>query len=226
MKWPAKWGAKVSAHPEIPPNAADPKNNIVPENRSLEAAMEDDVHWKPKVALPKSSKALSIVLNNPKDVRTRKVALLIAGDTEHKSLAVAKAAFKKAGIQFESVIPKLSLQKNNEEDSEVEQCLSSTPSHSYDGVLVLTNTKSYAEPKDVGAAIRFIGQAFKHCKTIGGVGKAEELIGQATMDLHEDSPGVILAKSEFTPSHLNQFIAALSEHRHWEREAFAEALPY
>lgn len=228
-------GVKLPSKPSMPPNAADPANNIVPENRSLEAAAEDDAKFKPKVALPKVSDALSITKNNPRDARTRKVALLIAPATDKKSLADAKAVLKKNGVSFELIVPQFSSgQDNSTKDkgsqADVEQRLSATPSHSYDGVFVFTNLKDYSEPQDVGAALRFVGQAFKHCKTIGGIAKSESLIATATMNMHEGAPGVALAngtgKSSRTSSVFDAFIAGLAEHRHWDREAKAAALPY
>ena len=213
-------GAKLPAKPSMPPSAGTPDKNIVPDNRSRESAREDDPKFKPKVQLPKQSAALGIVENNPRDVRTRKVALLLTPSTPKKSVDAVKSALKKRGVAFELVVPQLSEGKDNsgkdhDQRTEVEQCLSTTPSHSYDGVYVFTDAKDYKQPKDVGCALRFIGQAFKHCKSIGGT---SSLISKATMGLDHGSPGV--AKD------VGAFIEALAEHRHWEREDQAMGLPF
>lgn len=221
-----KVGGKLSQKSAIPPNAADPGNNIIPENRSLQAALEDDISLKPKVALPKYSKSLGIIVNNPKSVQSRKIALLTTSKADKKTLETAKDLFSKRGVQCELVIPKFSLGQDNDQLKNVEQCLSSTPSHSYDGVFVFANAEDYDDPKDLGAARRFIGQAFKHCKTIGGLQRSRELIGQATMDFHQNAPGVVIATKEFSGELINRFLTGLSEHRHWDREALVQSLPY
>jgi len=222
----ANVGAKLPAKPTIPPNAADPNNNIIPENRSLEAAAADDVSWKAKVALPKASKPLGIIANNPKQVRSRKIAILVSPKTDKKSLQSVKTVLGKNEVQFELIVPQLTLHKDNEQDAEIEQCLSTTPSHSYDGVFVFTDQSDYDQAKDVGCALRFIGQAFKHCKTIGGSMKSEKFIAQATMNLHKEAPGIVIAKKDLGADSMKSFLADLAEHRHWAREESAAALPY
>ncbi|RYZ75506.1 MAG: catalase [Proteobacteria bacterium] len=221
-------GAKLPAKPTMPPSPGQPDNNIVPDNHSLEAAREDDATFKPKVQLPKKSKALGIADNNPRLVASRKVALIITPKTDKASLNSAKAALKKEGIGFDSIVPKLSLQKNNEDGAaEIEQCLSTTPSHSYDGVILFTEQKDYDNPKDVGAALRFVGQAFKHCKTIATVGNASKLLNTATMGMSEEhDEGVTASAKALSAKDMTAFIESLAEHRHWSREEPASALPY
>ncbi len=115
-------GCALPEKPSLPPNAADPENNIVPANRSLQAATGSDRNLEPKVQLPKKSKALSILLNNPKEVRSRKVALLVSSETDDRNIETIKAALKKNRISAEVVIPQLSLGKDNEDGANVEKC--------------------------------------------------------------------------------------------------------
>ncbi len=221
-------GAVIPKTPVIPPNPADPENNIVPENLSQDAAAEDQPNWKPKTGLPKKSTALSIVLNNKKLVETRKIALLVGSDTDAASLKTVQSALKAQGVGFELVVPQFSREKENTDASVVEQSLSSTPSHAFDGVFALVSPKSYAKPKDVGLAVRFIGQAFKHCKTIGGIAASKGLIDEATfgMALKKDAPGVVIADGPQLTTSLNAFLKSLGEHRHWAREEPAQRLPF
>ena len=219
-------GAQVPTKPTLPPSPAQPDNNIVPDNLSLEAAKEDDVNLKPKVKLPAKSKALGIVENNPRLVATRKIALLVTDATDKTAIDLTKAGLKKAGVTAEVVKPMLTNQKNNE-GLDTEAALSSTPSHAYDGVIVFTETKDYDNPKDKGAALRFVGQAYKHCKTIGAFGKAQSLVQQALFDTDlEQDDGVVLAKNKLGSKDVDAFIEALKEHRHWDREEAAQELPY
>lgn len=221
----ANVGAKLSAKPQMPPNAADPDNNIIPKNRSLEAAKEDDVALKPKVSLPKVSKPLGIIENNPRDVRSRKIALIISAKSDKKEIQMAKSTLTKNKVAFDVIVPQLTTNHDNEQ-GEIEQCLSTTPSHSYDGVFIFTQAEDYKELKDVGAAIRFVGQAFKHCKTIGASYRSVDILDLATMGLYEDSPGIIVTKKSGNEEFIKKFVGQLAEHRHWDREQMASQLPY
>lgn len=223
----ARVGGKISEKLVLPPNAADPNNNIVPHNYSLEAAMEDDVEGNAKAVLPKASVALGIIVNNPKSAVSRKVALLVTERSDAKSVANLRTALEEAGVMFNFVVPALTIQQDNNDGSkEIEQRLSSTPSHLYDGVFAFTGPEDYAEGGDKGAAVRFVGQAFKHCKTIGGNSNSAKMISQATMGLSDQDAGVILSQSSVLPSDAKAFVDALKEHRHWAREKLAQTLPY
>ncbi|RYZ86174.1 MAG: hypothetical protein EOP04_14410 [Proteobacteria bacterium] len=153
------------------------------------------------------------------------VALLITPKSDKKVVEAVKAACKKAGVNAEAVIPQFSMNKDNDQVADVEQCLSSTPSHRYDGVFVFANAADYTEGKDLGCALRFIGQAFKHCKTIGANDQGSDLVAQATMKMHLKSPGVVMGKKDGAAM-AKEFLSQLAEHRHWEREEPAAALPY
>lgn len=218
-------GVKVNRPGKLPPNPADPANNIVPKNRATAVAREEDTELHPKVDLPESSQALGIVENNPRDVHSRLVAILIGAKFNTVAVKNYEDTLKAAGVRTERVQPRFSMNQNNEDGAKVENAVSSTPSHRYDGIVVMASSEDYAEAKDIGAAIRFVGQAFKHCKTIAIHGPGEKLLNQATLGLHEKAPGIIFPGKSITAD-ANQFVKALGEHRHWDREDAAAALPY
>ena len=221
----SKVGVKLPNKPQIPPTAADPENNIVPPNRSLEAAKENDVEIHAEVDLPSSSKALGIIANNPKQVKSRKVAILTSPNTKPSEVQAIKLVLDKNKVGAEMIVTEFSKNKDNDQVKNVENFLASTPSHRYDGVIVLAKADDYENAKDLGCALRFVGQAFKHCKTIAASPSAETLVKQATMGMHAKDKGVVVGEKNVTDM-TNRFVKMLGEHRHWEREAAVEALPY
>ena len=92
-------------------------------------------------------------------------------------------------------------------------------------MVVLTSADDYENPQDLGCALRFIGQAFKHCKSIAGLNGGESLIKQATLSAHKNAAGVIVGEKNINEMG-KKLIKALAEHRHWDREELASSLPY
>ena len=138
--------------------------------------------------------------------------------------------FEAEGLVVELVTPKVNTLSLAKKYPEAERWLASTPSHIYDAVYVLTSEAGYEKGKDVGCALRFIGQAFKHCKTIGALSTAGEFVSKATFGQASASAGVIMDAKDKKKSKgqksSSAFIEALREHRHWSREESAKALPY
>ncbi|MEO5971363.1 MAG: catalase, partial [Bdellovibrionia bacterium] len=217
----------------LPPSAADRENNIVPGNRTTKTAISDgeEVKLENAVALPESSKALSILKNPVGDIKTRKVAFLATIASVAADMKAAQLALQSEGAVVEYVVPQPGVIKAGKRG--VEKCLASTPSHSYDAVFIFAAPNDYEMKKDLGLALRFVGQAFKHCKTIGSVENGLDLLNQATLGMaftDEGSPeaGITTSatKAGRMKSLMSQFIAQLRLHRHWERELPAKALPF
>lgn len=217
--------------PSIPSNAASPDNNIVPENRSTKIANADDEEIKLNhgVRLPSSSTALSILKNPVKSIKTRKVAFLATPKSDMTAMRAAHSTLQAAGVVVEYIVPQPGVVKAAVTGAE--KCLASTPSHAYDAVLIFAAATDY-QAKDLGLVLRFVGQTFKHCKTIGSVEKGHNLLSQASFGLAFTSNGVteagiiILERKKTLKSALEEFIAQLKCHRHWERELPAKALPF
>ncbi|MEZ0131416.1 catalase HPII, partial [Flavobacterium sp. LBUM151] len=74
-----------------------------------------------------------------------------------------------------------------------------------------------AENDDV---MEFLNDAYKHCKVIGADGEATELLSAAPFasKLTNDDQGIILSSEVGSESFALDFIAAMAQHRFWERE--------
>ena len=192
-------GVKLPKTPDIAPQPGDPDHNVVPKNRSTNTAVQDggEASWTPKVKLPAQSKALSMAIGtNPNfdaTADTRKVAILMTAKSNQDDVETLMSGLEAEGLVVELVTPQLGVLPLAKEHPESERCLSSQPSHTYDAVVVMTPAAGYDKPKDMGLAIRFIGQAFKHCKTIAATEEGAALVDRATFGMHKDDAGVILA---------------------------------
>ncbi len=208
------------------PNPAQRDNNILPENRATDLSFQDENERKApskRVPLPAKSPKLSMVLTAFPSVETRKVALLVGAKTSASEIKALQGLLSKAGAVGEIVAPGVG--PFNAEKDDVVKALNSTPSVVYDGVLVLTGSGGYADPEDLGHALKFIAQAFKHCKTLGANEQGEDLVAKATMGLSEkNAPGFVTLQNK-KKDLATPFLTELSKHRHWARAALVKSLP-
>lgn len=202
------------------PSPTNPKNSPVPNNRATSIAQSDDNPPAGKTKKsPDRSDALSMIKSSPPSTETRKVAVLVTPKTRETELSAVKKTLEKAGVAVELVAPGLG--------DLADKSLKSTPSVVYDGVIVLAGRDEYADPEDAGNALKFVAQAFKHCKTIGGNTAGRQLTSVATMALSdEDDAGTAFAKDRAAnASWMKIFVNQLAQHRHWDRAERVKGLP-
>jgi catalase len=186
------------------------------ENVSLElaAAFAEAIDATPPKGLgsdvKKSSPALS-QLNTVKKPNTRKVGVIV-GNTVDEEVSAVLSALKKEGIQAELISDKLGKREGSDGTvHEVMHTFLTASSVLFDAIYLIG--ESDASRKFKQEALYFVNEAYSHYKPIGGTHeglkwlKEEELI---------DSPGVVSGDdmNEFS----KEFVQAISEHRHWDRE--------
>jgi catalase len=165
--------------------------------------------------------------NTIKDsIRTRKVALLAADGVNENNLMAIIDALTKEGAMVDVIAPKLGF-ITGEKDTKIPVYKSflTTASVLYDAVYVPGGTNSVATLEAEADAVHFLNESFKHCKAIAADKDALQVL-KATYfgrKLPEDSSdetammeGVIVNNDINTLS--KQFIAAIAQHRFWERE--------
>jgi len=101
----------------------------------------------------------------------------------------------------------------------VDASMEGLPSVAFDAVYIPGGAASIKALSTDGVALHFVLEAYKHLKAIAVHGDAKQLID--LLHLEEDS-GLLVSKDSksFTP-----FFAAIGQHRVWEREAKAKAIP-
>jgi catalase len=170
-----------------------------------------------KQAVEKSA-ALSMV-NTVKDtIKTRQVAILAADGVDGKSVNKMKKALTAAGAVVKIVAPRLgSISTLDGNGLAVDKRLLNCSSVMFDAVFVPGGAKSIAALLQEQDAVEFVGEAYKHCKAIAldkeGMALADASpAGKKIAEGKKAAAGVLINGSP------QDFIAAIAQHRFWERE--------
>jgi len=172
----------------------------------------------------RSSPALSQA-GQPESVATRKVAVLAADGVDAGPLQELLDALRERGAICEVLAPHGG---ELEGGVAVDRLLTTMASVLYDAVLVAGGTSSVETLGANGAALRYVAEAFKHGKAVGGIGAGVELLRAAALNgarLSDgelvDAAGVVTlgADGDGQPEQFAQaFADAVAQHRHFERE--------
>ena len=213
--------------PEVPA-PGQVGNDVVPENRATEVAIDDDVSTatKNRKKLPAKSDALSMVKTAEPNLETRKVALLIADGVKNSDVNAAKTAIEKAGGVVELIAPSLKPVKGTQGEIKPDKWFENATAFMYDSVLIVDGEKCTEILSGNGKAIRFVLQAFKQCKAVGGLGSAgvwiDEQVGQFDHAKVKSWPGVVSEPE--SKRGIIEFVKAASVHREWSREDLVKGL--
>ncbi|WP_438014388.1 catalase [Sorangium sp. So ce315] len=201
-------------------------------------AVQPQVPSKGKVAGKRSvdaSPALSME-NTVKDtVKSRLVAVLVADGFSGAELAAVRSALEAAGAHAQVISTRLgSIPGDDGSAVEADGTLLTKKSVMFDAVYVPGGRASVEALSAVGEAVHFVNEAFKHCKAIGATGEGVALLsssflrGVALADAQSAGPllsdkGVVTL---YDPAGLalfsQEFLRAIAQHRHWDREDIAQ----
>ncbi|MEP6912668.1 MAG: catalase, partial [bacterium] len=179
-----------------------------------------------------SSPALSMVDNPnfPKHtIKTRKIAVLLADGFDDTAVAEMNKALLTAGAMPKTVAPRLGIVTGaNGEELKVDFSFLTGSSVLFDAVYIPGGDTSVEELKKKDEAAEFVNEAFKHCKAIAasgsGVGFLAKSLGgkfgetNSTGQLIAANEGVVTSRGAVTANFTTEFIQAIAQHRHWERE--------
>ena len=163
-----------------------------------------------------SSPALSLTaLPGERGISTRRVAIILAEGFDFELVQKAREALTRAGAMSTLVATRLGvLNASNGKAVNVEATFENSPSVLFDAMIapdVLDNAAFFAQ----GQVTEFIQTQFRHCKTIG-VGHPALLRGIG-IPVSDEKPlaGIINLKA---PKAIDNFLAAVAQHRHFSRE--------
>jgi catalase len=104
---------------------------------------------------------------------------------------------------------------------EVDVTMEAAPAALYDG-LVLADGGGVEKLAQLGHALEFVKDQYRHCKPILVLGAAGALIEKAgipsSLPSGEDDPGLLQFDNEDVESALPAFVRVLAKHRVFERE--------
>ena len=172
------------------------------------------------------SEALSMA-GTPKDtIATRKIAFLVADGVNTSGMMVVKEVLEKEGAVVEIIAPYLGYVVA-EDDSQVavKRSFLTAASVFYDAVYIPGGVNSVATLAAEANAVHFINEAYKHCKAIAADAAAMQVL-QATYFLKKLPSGFNnkdvmmegVTVQEDPEKLAKQFVAAIKQHRFWERE--------
>jgi catalase len=169
------------------------------------------------------SPALSL-LSRPGDgsIRTRRVAIIVADGVEGDSVRRMHAELLRLGAGPRFVGTRLGAVSTTGGDPiDVEVTTETTPAVLYDALVLPDGADAVVQLANLGQALEFIKDQFRHCKPILAFGASETLLEGAGaspfLPSGEPDPGVLLAPAGFSKEVLSQFVEAIGRHRHFER---------
>ncbi|MDY6947529.1 MAG: catalase [Pseudomonadota bacterium] len=180
----------------------------------------------PKIAKPevKRSPPLSL-LARPGDgsIKTRRIALLVADGIDTASITELHTALGNAGAVPRFVAPRLGAVTGADDESiAVEVTLETAPSVLFDAVVIADGTAAVEELGELGQALEFLKDQYRHCKPILALGTGADLLAKAqipeTLPSGGDDPGLLRFAAKDIDAAISAFTAAVGKHRHFERQ--------
>jgi catalase len=181
------------------------------------------VQPKPEVT---HSPALSLFARpGEQGIRTRRVAILVADGADvagarlmHSRLADDGAVPRYVGVRLGSVSD-----SQGGPDLAVEGTMEAMPCVLFDALIIPDGQAATDNLGNVGHALDFVRDQYRHCKPILALGSGADLVEKAGVPAHlpngKEDPGLIVdRKLEDTEDALDRFITALSSHRAYARE--------
>jgi catalase len=157
-------------------------------------------------------------------VRARKIAILVADGVEGESVATLQAALVDAGAVARLVAPRLgSVRTTNGEALQADASLENTPPVLFDAVVLPDGQAGVDALARIGNTAEFIVNTYRHCKTllVFGASRAltEKLGMPTTLPSGAPDPGILYAEAGDASRVAADFIAAVSKHKHPERDS-------
>jgi catalase len=174
------------------------------------------------------SEALSLFAR-PGDggIEGRKVAILVAAGVDGDGVMAVHRALTERGAVPRIVAARLGPVASAAGDAlDPDATLETMPSCLFDAVVVPDGEASVRALEQLGQAVEFVKDQYRHCKTILALGAASSLLSAAGIDPEmteaEADPGVLCmpagADGDIALA-LEAFSAAVAAHRHFDRES-------
>jgi catalase len=170
--------------------------------------------------------------NFPKgNIKTRKIAFLVADGFDDTDCSEMKQALLTAGAAVMTVAPRLGMLTGADgEQVKADFSFLTGSSVLFDAVYVPGGEDSVASLKKVAEAGTFLREAYKHCKTVAASGAGVELLESTGIisqtsgkdgkaDRSSSQAGIVASREAAAGKLSPEFIKAIGQHRHWEREA-------
>jgi catalase len=165
------------------------------------------------------SPALSQANLLPADIKTRKVAILAANGVDGAAINAMKKALMAEGAHAK-LLGSTSAPVTTAQGKAllVDASMEGLPSVAFDAVFVPGGAASIKALSTDGVALHYVLEAYTHLKAIALHGEAKQLLD--VLKLEADAGLIVEADAKL----IKPFIAAIGQHRVWEREPKAKAI--
>jgi catalase len=157
-------------------------------------------------------------------IRTRRVAILVADGVDGAAARALHAGLFEQGAVPRYVAARLgSVQTEDGSTLNVEVTLETMPSVLFDALALPGGKGAVTQLANIGHALEFIKDQYRHAKPIFAAGAAAALVENAgvpaVLPSGEPDPGVLIVGPDETVSAaLPRLVKAIARHRHHERE--------
>tara|TARA_R100000935_G_scaffold48223_1_gene72586 strand:- start:1790 stop:2659 length:870 start_codon:yes stop_codon:yes gene_type:complete len=198
-----------------------PKNIEKPINQAIGADADPKKHEPgPKKNYLDASPALSQANTKFNSIATRQVAVLLAEGFDAKSFKAIKTMLEKEGAMAKLVAPHGGVVKDSEnKEHKVDAAIMTTESVLFDAIHIPDGKKSVDALLKQAKFIKFVNEAFKHCKAIAADGEGERLLKATFVKDHLKDKAI----------HINEkpeaFKRSIAQHRNWDRRSVTDSIP-
>ncbi|GGC12113.1 catalase HPII [Oxalicibacterium flavum] len=169
------------------------------------------------------SPGLSMMSYPAPDIRTRRIAILVAPGTDGAMARALYGALVEAGAVPRLVGPMLGeIADDKGKPLHVEISVEAGPAALYDAVAIPNGSDATATLLKDGHVLEFIKDQYRHCKPILALGVASALLEKIgippALPDGEPDPGIVGLAGESLESATAAFISAIRQHKIFERE--------
>jgi catalase len=155
-------------------------------------------------------------------IATRKIAILVAPGVDGESAMAVHMALTDAGAVPRLVAARLGGVDSSTGDSlDPDATFETMPSCLFDAVVIPDGESSAAALSQLGHAVEFVKDQFRHCKPILAIGEARRILDAAgippALPSGKPDPGVVRSAAANDRA-VKAFCDALASHRHFARE--------
>ncbi|MDQ2643447.1 MAG: catalase [Myxococcota bacterium] len=156
-------------------------------------------------------------------IATRKIAIFVADGVDGEAARALHAGLLAQGAVPRYVGPRLGAVETEQGDElEVEVTFEAMPSVLFDAMAAPGGKEATEILGNVGHALEFIKDQYRHAKPILALGAGADLVegagAAAFLESGQPDPGVIVDKPGSVQKALPRFVEAIAKHRHHDRE--------
>jgi catalase len=167
----------------------------------------------------RESRALSLFAR-PGDGRiaTRSIAILVAAGVDGEGAMAIHKALTGEGAVPRIVAARLGPVESSTGDAlDPDATFENMPSVLFDAVVIPDGPLAANALSGLGHACDFVKDQFRHCKAVLAIGAARALLEKAGIPIDGNDAALIVAASGKSAPALKAFIAAVGNHRNWDR---------